>query len=111
MISRDLSRRIERLERQLRPRIQDMTASDIDVFQRLYDIKKRLTAAGADLFLPVVSKLQEIVIWVMRARIRGSCQEAISWAVWVSWRSCKASRTAGRTPASVLHNTYLLSSK
>jgi hypothetical protein len=57
VISRNLSRRIERLERQLRPRIKKMTASDIDLFQRLYDLKKRSGEPGWEAFAPPSSTL------------------------------------------------------
>ena len=39
MISRNLIRRIERLERQLRPRIQDMTASGIELSKEAMNIE------------------------------------------------------------------------
>ena len=52
MISRDLARRIDRLERELRPRITDMTVSDIELFQRLYELKKRSEAPGWEAFAP-----------------------------------------------------------
>jgi hypothetical protein len=39
MISRNLIRRIERLERQLRPRIQDMKASDIEISKESMNIE------------------------------------------------------------------------
>ena len=39
MISRNLARRIERLERQLRPRIQDMKASDIEISKEAMNIE------------------------------------------------------------------------
>ena len=39
MISRDLIRRIDRLERQLRPRIQDMKTSDIEISKESMNIE------------------------------------------------------------------------
>ena len=39
MISRNLIRRIERLERPLRPRIQDMKASDIEISKEAMHIE------------------------------------------------------------------------
>ena len=39
MISRNLIRRIERLERPLRPRIQDMKASDIEISKEAMNIE------------------------------------------------------------------------
>jgi hypothetical protein len=39
MISRNLIRRIDRLERQLRPRIQDMKTSDIEISKESMNIE------------------------------------------------------------------------
>ena len=58
MISRNLISRIDRLERQLRPRIKEMTASDIELFQRLYEMKKRLGQPGWEAFAPPSSTLK-----------------------------------------------------
>jgi len=52
MISRNLSRRIDRLERRLRPRIKEMTASDIEMIRRLYEAKKRLGLPGWEALAP-----------------------------------------------------------
>ena len=62
MISRNLSRRIEKLERQLRPRTKDMKASDIELFQRLYDMKKRSGAPGWEAFAPSSTLLRSPII-------------------------------------------------
>ena len=51
-MSRNLFRRIERLERQLRPRSEDMKASDIEMIRRLYEAKKRLGLPGWEALAP-----------------------------------------------------------
>jgi uncharacterized protein YhaN len=88
MISRNLSGRIERLERQLRPRIKDVKASDIELIRRLNEARRRMALEGDERYAVYkdlvaepegpASHATEIVMILKAARKRMNQQNEIA---------------------------------